>query len=60
MRPDFGHIEDVPLVGFRILGVHNLDVDIPNRIVLAFNGVVQILQEEVWILSSDSGGFLLG
>ena len=60
VRPDLGHVEDVPLVGLSILRVHDLHVDVPGRVVLFLNGVVQILQEEVWVLSRDFGGFLRG
>ena len=60
MRPDLGHVKDVPLVGFGILGIHDLDVNIPDGIVLGLDGLVQVLEQEVWILASYSGGFLLG
>lgn len=59
MRPDLGHIKDVPLVGFSILGIHDLDVNIPDGVVLSLNGLVQVLEKEVWILAGYSGGFLL-
>lgn len=59
MRPHLGHIKDVPLVGFGVLGIHDLDVDVPDGIVLGLDGLVQVLQEEVWVLSGDPGGFLL-
>ena len=60
MRPDFGHIKDVPLVIFSVLGVHDLDIDMPNRIVSAFNCVEQVLQQEIWILSGHLCSFLAG
>lgn len=60
MRPDLGHVKDVPLVGFSILGIHDLDINIPDRIVLSLNGLVQILEQEVWVLAGYSGSFLLG
>lgn len=59
VRPHLGHIKDVPLVGFGVLWIHGLDVNAPDGIVLSLDGLVQVLQEEVWILSGDSGGFLL-
>lgn len=60
MRPDLGHVEDVVLIGFGVLGVHDLNVDVPCRIVLALDGVVQVFQEEVWVLSGNFNGFLVG
>lgn len=58
MRPDLGHIKDVPLVCFSILGIHGLDVDVPDRIIFSLDGLVEVLEEEVWVLAGDSGGFL--
>ena len=60
VRPDLGHVKDVPLVGFSILGIHDLDINIPNRIVLSLNGLVQILEQEVWVLAGYFSGLLLG
>jgi len=60
VRPDFGHIKNIPLVVFSILGIHDLNIDTPNRIVPAFDCVEQILQEKVWILSGHLLSFLAG
>lgn len=59
MRPHLGHIKAVPLVGFGVLWIHDLGVDVPDGIDLNLDGLVQVLQEEVWVLSGDSGGCLL-
>lgn len=60
MRPDLGHVKNVPLVGFSILGIHDLDVNVPDGIAFSLNGLVQVLEKEVWILAGYSGGLLLG
>lgn len=56
MRPDLGHVEDVPLVGLRILGVHDLDIHIPHGIVTLLNMIVKILDQVIWVLSGDFRG----
>lgn len=58
VRPDFGHIKDIPLVILSIFGIHDLNIDIPNRIVSAFDCFEQVLEQIVWILSSYLCSFL--
>lgn len=60
VRPDFGHIKDIPLVIFSILGIHDLNIDIPNRIIPAFDCIKQVLQEKIRILSGHLLSFLAG
>ena len=40
MRPDLCHIKDVPLVGFGVLGIHDLDVNVPDGIISSLDGLV--------------------
>lgn len=52
MRPDLGHIEDIVLEVLSLLRVHNLSINIPNRIVSLFNCFEEILEKIVLVLAS--------
>jgi hypothetical protein len=60
VRPDLGHVENVPFVALGILEVHDLDIDVPYRIVTFLDRVEQILQQMIWVLASNFGCFLSG
>lgn len=60
MRPNFGHIEDIPPIVLSLGRVHDLDIDIPDRVVAFLNGLVEILDQVVGILAADLGRFFSG
>lgn len=60
MRPNLGHIEDVPLVFLGFFGAHQLDVDVPDGVVSSFNGFKHIADHVVGVFSGNPGGFLAG
>jgi hypothetical protein len=53
MRPDLGHIEDVPAVLLCLLGLHDLEVHGPGRIVTILNRIVHISGMMVGVLSCN-------
>jgi hypothetical protein len=57
MRPDFGHVKNIPLVTFGLFGIHDLNIDIPNRVISLFNCVEYVLEQEVRVLPSNASGF---
>lgn len=57
MRPNLGHIEDIPFVFLGLFEAHQLDVDIPNRIVASLDSLKHVLDHIVRILSGDLGSF---
>lgn len=60
MRPHFSHVEDIPLVGFGILGIHDLHADVPGGILISFNGLVHVLDEIVGVAAVDLLGLFTG
>lgn len=58
MRPHLGHVKDVPLVCLRILGIHNLDKDIPLGVVALLNSLKEVLGEEIGVFAGHLGGGL--
>ena len=58
MRPNLGHIKDIPLVFLGLFGAHQLNVDIPNRIVASLDGLKHVLDHVVRVLSGDSSSLL--
>lgn len=57
MRPNLGHIKDVHLVLLGLLRAHQLDIDIPDRIVAPLDGLKHVLDHVVRVLSGDPGSF---
>lgn len=60
MRPHLGHVEDVPSVLFCLLWLHDLYINIPDRVISLFDGFKQVLNQKIGVFSSESGGSLLG
>lgn len=60
VRPDFGHIKDIPSVFFRLFRLHDLDIDVPNGVIAPFDSFKQILNEKVGVLATDFDGFFSG
>lgn len=60
MRPDLGHIEDIYFVSLGLFGAHQLDVDIPNRIIASLDGLKHVLDHIVRVLSGNLGSFFAG
>jgi hypothetical protein len=58
VRPHLGHVENVPLVRLRLLGVHDLDEDVPLGVVALLDSLEEILGEEVRVLTRNLGGGL--
>lgn len=58
MRPNLGHVENVPLVRLRLLGIHNLDKDIPLGVVALLNSLKEVLGVEVRVFARNPGGSL--
>lgn len=58
MWPHFGHVENVPPVLLCLLGLHDLDIDIPDRIISLFDGFEQVLNQKVRVFASDFSGLL--
>lgn len=60
MRPHFGHVENVPLVGLSLLGIHDLHEHVPLGEVALLDSLEEVLGEEVGVfarnLSSGSSG----
>lgn len=56
MRPDLGHVENVPLVRLGLLGVHDLHEDVPLGEVALLDGLEEVLGEEVRVLARNLGG----
>lgn len=50
--PNLRHIEDVPAVALGLLGVHDLEIQRPCRVIALLNGVVEILDVIVGRLTS--------
>lgn len=53
MRPDFGHIKDIPFVFLGLFGAHQLNVDIPHRIVTPLDSLKHVLDHVIRVLSGD-------
>lgn len=49
MRPDLGHIEDVPAVLLCLFWLHDLEVHGPGRIVAILDCIVHISGMVIWI-----------
>lgn len=60
MRPDLGHIEDIPLIRLCVLGVHDLHIDVPGRIVAFLDGIEQVLDQAIGVFARNLHGFLSG
>lgn len=58
MRPDLGHIKDVPAVILCLRGLHYLRKDSPCRVLAPLNGFEHVLDQEIWILASHRFGLL--
>ena len=59
MRPDFGHVEDVPSISLCLSWIHDLNIDIPHRIIFSLNGLERIPYQVIRIFTCDLGCFLL-
>lgn len=60
MRPHLGHVENVPLVRLRLLGVHDLHEDVPLGEVALLNGLEEVLGQEVGVFAGNLCGGLGG
>lgn len=60
MRPDLGYIENIYFVFLGLFGVHQLDIDIPDRIIASFDGLKHVLDHIVRVLSGNLGSFFAG
>lgn len=60
MWPHFCHVKDIPSVIFRFRGIHDLNINIPSRIIPVFDCLIHVLDEEVRVLASNLGGFFAG
>lgn len=60
MRPNLGHVEDIPLVLLGLFGTHQLDIDVPDRIFTPVNSFKHVTYHKIRILPGDLGGFLGG
>lgn len=60
MRPDFGHVEDIPPIFLGLGRIHDLDIDIPYRVVAFLNCFEEILDQKIGILAANRGRFLSG
>lgn len=58
MRPNLGHVEDVPLVRLRILGLHHLHKDIPLGVVALLDSLEEVLGQEVGVFAGHLCGGL--
>lgn len=58
MRPNLGHVENVPLVCLRILGIHYLDKHIPLGVVALLNSLKEVLSEKIGVFTRNLGGGL--
>lgn len=58
MRPHLGHVEDIPLVGLGLLGVHHLHVDVPHGVVAPFDVRIKIVDQVVRVLTRQLLGGL--
>jgi len=58
MRPNLGHLKNVHLVLLGLFRAHQLDIDIPDRIVAPLDGLKHVLDHVVRVLSGDPGSFL--
>jgi len=53
VRPDPGHIEDIPAVVFCLFWLHDLKVHSPRREIALLNGVVKVGGMVVGVLSCN-------
>lgn len=60
MRPDLGHIEDIYFVFLGLFRGHQLDIDIPDRIIASFDGFKHVLNHIVRVLSGNFCSFFPG
>lgn len=60
MRPDFGHVENVPPVLLGFSWVHDLNVDIPLGIISSVNGLKHVADHVIWIFTSNFSCLLRG
>lgn len=58
VRPDFGNVEWIPTVSLCVLGLHDLDKDIPGREIAALNGLKQILSGIIGIGAFQFGSLI--
>lgn len=57
VRPDFGHIEDIPPVILGLGWIHDLNKDIPRRKVLSLDGLKHITNHVVRVLTGNFSCF---
>lgn len=60
VRPDFVHVKNIPLVVLYLFRAHELDINVPNRVIFIFNYVKQILEQVVGSFSNNPRSFLSG
>ena len=60
VRPDLGHVKNVPSVRLSFLRIHDLDIKSPGRVVPLLYSVVQVVHVVIGIPASQSDGFLCG
>lgn len=53
MWPHLGHIEDVPLVALGFRGIHDLNKDIPRRVVSSVNGLKHVPNHVIGVLAGN-------
>ena len=59
MRPNFGHVENIPAVVLRLLWCHDLKVHGPGRVFASRNGIIQVGGVVAWVFSGDAICFFL-
>ena len=57
VRPNLGHVKDVPLVLLGLFGAHQLDIDVPDGIVTPLDSLEHVADHKVGVLSGDLGSF---
>ena len=60
MRPDFGHVVDVPLVLLPFCFGYHLDIHGPRRVLPINDVLIQVLAGVVGVLASSGEGLLVG
>ena len=60
MGPDLGHVENVPAVALRVLGLHDLEVNRPGGEVALGNSIVEVGGVVVRTFAGELDGLVLG
>jgi hypothetical protein len=59
LRPNFGHIEDIPAIVLGLFGCHDLYIHCPRRKVSSIDGILEVFSLVIRILARDPCGFLI-